>query len=291
MAGALFPRDTEIEQLLVGPESVAWRITSDVRLNLAVLYPLLLQVAHPTVDAGVADFSEFERNPWERVVRTIDYLSILVYGGADAVAAGRRLRAVHRRFRGTRVDGTPYSALEPGAYAWVHATLLDSFVRASARFSNPMTPAETERFYLEYRGLGRLIGIRERDLPPTWAEFCAYFRRTARRTLERTASVGRVLDALKDAPAPPMPIPGAVWPAIKLPARRALWLGGVGMIDDTIRRRLNLRWSTVDEVQFRMLGAASRGMSPVLPASFKVSGPEHLRMREKAIARKLLGRV
>ena len=54
MAGALFPSDTEIDRLLVGPESVAWRSTSDVRLNFAVLYPLLLQVAHPTIDVAVA---------------------------------------------------------------------------------------------------------------------------------------------------------------------------------------------------------------------------------------------
>jgi uncharacterized protein (DUF2236 family) len=56
--GMIFPSEAELDQLVLGPESVAWRTTSDVRLNLAMLYPLLLQVAHPTVDAGVADFSE-----------------------------------------------------------------------------------------------------------------------------------------------------------------------------------------------------------------------------------------
>lgn len=45
-----------------------------------------------------------------------------------------------------------------------------------------MSRAETERFYGEYRGLGRLIGVRERDLPETWPQFCVYFRRTARST-------------------------------------------------------------------------------------------------------------
>jgi len=42
MAGALFPSDTEVDRLLVGPESVVWRAASDVRLNFALLYPLLL---------------------------------------------------------------------------------------------------------------------------------------------------------------------------------------------------------------------------------------------------------
>ena len=70
-----------------------------------MLYPLLLQVAHPTVGAGVRDYSDFEQRPWNRLLRTIDYVSLLVYGGRDAIAAGRRLRDVHKRFRGVREDG------------------------------------------------------------------------------------------------------------------------------------------------------------------------------------------
>src|SRR5450759_3804335 len=81
------------EALLVGPESACWRYASDARLYLVMLYPLLLPVAHPTV-----------------------------------AAAGRRLRALHKGFRGQRGDGQRYCALEPRAYAWVHATLLHTYV-------------------------------------------------------------------------------------------------------------------------------------------------------------------
>jgi len=286
MAGALFPSDTEIDRLLVGPESIAWRSTSDVRLNFAVLYPLLLQVAHPTIDAAVSDYSDFDQRPWDRLLATADYLNLLVYGGRDAVAAGRRLHALHRRFHGTRADGTPYSALEPAAYAWVHATLLDTFVRASACFSTPMTPPEADRFFREYRGLGRLIGVRERDLPATWTQFRAYFRRTARYRLSRTASVDRVLNAIRDAAAP---IPKPFWRAIELPARRALWLGGIGLMDAETRRRLSIPWSRVDGTEFALLSMLSRSLSPVLPASLKITGPEHLRIRRPMIAQGPLG--
>src|SRR3989440_12913579 len=85
---ALFPSDEELDQIIVGPDSVSWRRTSDARLYLAMLYPLLLQVAHPTVGAGVRDYSDFERRPWERLLRTIDYVSLLVYGRGGA-ARGR----------------------------------------------------------------------------------------------------------------------------------------------------------------------------------------------------------
>ncbi|MDQ6841218.1 MAG: oxygenase MpaB family protein, partial [Actinomycetota bacterium] len=99
MAAGLFPTESELDQLILGPDSVAWRIASDVRLNMVMLYPLLLQVAHPTVSAGVVDF---EQRPWERLVRTLDYVNVLIYGGREAAAAGRRLRTLHRRFKGVR---------------------------------------------------------------------------------------------------------------------------------------------------------------------------------------------
>jgi uncharacterized protein (DUF2236 family) len=285
----VFPTDVELDGLLLGPDSVAWRATSDLRLNVAILYPLILQVAHPTVDAGVTEHSDFERRPWDRLLRTMDYVSVLVYGGRDAAPAGRRLRQLHRRFRGTRVDGTRYSALEPKAYAWVHATLLATYVHGHARFGSPMTPDDTHRFYAEYRGLGRLIGVRDRDLPDTWPEFQAYFRRTARSTLTRTDSLERVLNTIDHVDAPPTPITGRLWPVIRLPASRIARLGGIGLLEPAVRRRLGLAWSPLDEAQFRALGIVSRGLGPVMPARLKVTGPEHLRVRTRAIAEGPLG--
>lgn len=285
----LFPSDSEAERLILGPDSVAWRATSDLRLYLGMLYPLLLQVAHPTVDAGVAEHSEFEQRPWDRLLRTVDYVSLLVYGGPEAIAAGRRLRSLHKRFRGASADGSRYSALEPAAYAWVHATLIDTYVRTNARFGRPLTPSEIDRFYREYRGLGRLIGVRERDLPPSWLEFRAYFDATARATLTRTGSVARVLATIHDPGPPPMPITARLWPAVKFPARRAVWLGGIGIMDPWLRRRLGIGFSPLDEAQFRALGVLSRATNPIMPAGLKAIGPGHLRWRSAEIANGPLG--
>jgi len=287
----VFPSDEELDGLILGPDSVAWRITSDLRLNVAMLYPLLLQVAHPTVDAGVTDHSDFDQRPWDRLLRTMDYVSMLVYGGRDAVAAGRRLRELHKRFKGTKPDGTRYSALEPDAYAWVHATLIATYVHANAHFGSPMTMAETDRFYVEYRGLGRLIGVRERDLPPSWPQFQTYFRRTARTKLERTRSVQRVLDTVSHAGAPPTVITGRLWPAIRLPARRMLWLSGIGLLEPAVRRRLDIDWNALDEAQFRVLSAFVKRLGPAMPESLKVSGPGHLRWRQAEIESGPLGRA
>ena len=81
---------------------------------------------------------------------------MLVYSGREAVAAGRRLRELHKRFRGNRADGTRYSALEPEAYAGVHATLLE--------------PAVSRRLGLRWTAIDaaqpRVLGVVSRGLGP-----------------------------------------------------------------------------------------------------------------------------
>jgi uncharacterized protein (DUF2236 family) len=268
---------------------VSWQVTSDPRLHVTMLYPLLLQAAHPTVGAGITDYSDFDRRPWDRLMRTIDYLSLLVYGGQDAAEAGRRLRALHSQFKGVREDGRAYHALEPDAFAWVHATLIETYVVGHAHFGRPLRPPEVERFYAEYRGLGRLIGVRERDLPPTWSGFRAYFEGMVSHELVRTTAVDRVLASIRGAPPPPLPIPGALWSAVRLPAARVVRLGGVGLMSGDLREGLGIGWSRADEAQFRILGALSRSLTPVLPTSLRVTGPAELRWRRGDIARGPLG--
>jgi uncharacterized protein (DUF2236 family) len=289
MPRELFPSEPEALSLLVGPESVAWRFGSDPRLYSTILYPLLLQVAHPTVGAGVRDYSDFEERPWNRLMRTIDYVTLLIYGGPEAIQVGRRLRGLHKGFRGTREDGSQYYALEPAAYAWVHATLIDAYVAGHAQFGRPMRLDERERFYEEYRGLGRLLGVREADLPPDWRSFRAYFNSVTENDLVRTGSVDRVLRSVHGPVPPPLPVPGTLWRAMRIPARRALVLGGIGLLPPSLRQRFAVRWSLRDEAEFRSFSAASRALTPVMPGRLRITGPAQLRWRQAAIARGPLG--
>jgi uncharacterized protein (DUF2236 family) len=171
----------------------------------------------------------------------------------------------------------------------VHATLLETYVSGRAYFCGPLRREEIERFYGEYRGLGRLIGVRAHDLPPTWTEFREYFDAVARAVLVRTEAVATVFDAVHNAAAPPVQVPDQLWRAVRIPARRALWLGGVGLLTPALRRRLEVSWSLLDEAQFRVLGRFARGISPLMPQALRVMGPDHLRWRRHAIAHGPLG--
>ena len=70
-----------------------------------------------------------------------------------------------------------------------------------------MRPDQIDRFYREYRGLGRLIGVRERDLPDDYASFTHYFKTTCEEQLVRTASVDRVIEATQGEVPAPLPMP------------------------------------------------------------------------------------
>jgi uncharacterized protein (DUF2236 family) len=131
--------------------------------------------------------------------------------------------------------------------------------------------------------------VRERDLPPTWTGFRAYFDEMVAEGLVRTQSVARVLETIRHAPAPPVRVPDLVWRAISLPAGQALWLGGAGLMSPSLRARLGVSWSGLDEAQFRTLGTLSRSLTSVLPKRLKVMGPAQLRWREGAITHGPLG--
>lgn len=284
---ALFPADEEVDGLAVGPESLTWQFGSDLRLFLTMLYPLLLQVAHPTVGAGVRDYSDFEQRPFNRLFGTLDYLLVLQYGGRDAAAMGRRLREMHKGFKGIRPDGEPYYALEPGAYAWVHATLLDAYVSGHAYCGRPMTRPQVEQFYKEYKGLGRFVGVREPDLPPDWDGFRAYFDDVVANELEHTESVDRVLRAISGVTIPRLP--SVVVRAVRMPARRLLYVCGVGLLPEILRERCEIRWTRRDARDFRAIGATARRLTPIMTRGMLISGPSQLRWRRRAIARGPLG--
>lgn len=285
-SSSVLPPLAEAPALIPPRGGVTWRAAMDARLLAGAGYALLLQVAHPTVGAGVAEHSSFRADPWGRLLRTLDFTSSMVYGGPElAAATGRRVRAMHKAIRGVRPDGQRYHALEPEAYAWVHATLADAIVRGNERFVRPLPPGELETFWAEWRRVGRLVGVRERDLPATWVEFGGYFDAMVADRLTDNPTVHDVLDALASPPPPELRfVTETLWRAARVPAARLVRVGTVGLMPPALRRKLGLDWTRGQELELRALGRLARGASPLLPRSVRAFGPSYLRWRHAAIA-------
>src|SRR4051812_9679912 len=267
--------------------SIAWRYSSDARTLMGAGAALLLQVAHPTVAAGVREHSSFQRDPWGRLLRTLDHTNLLLYGGPDAArVTGERLREMHKRIKGVAPDGRRYHALEPEAYAWVHATLAWVIVDAHRVFGRRMSPGQIDRFWAEWRDLGGLLRVRDRDLPETWGEFREYVDWMVDERLEDSDVVQTVLRTLTAPAQPPAPwLPDAAWRVLRLPAARTLELATAALLPERLRRRVGLRLTDRDRVELALLSGVSRRATPVMPAGLRRTGPGYLQWRSEAIAR------
>lgn len=288
MATTVLPPVDEAAAFAVAPDSITWQRAGDARALFGAGAALLMQVSHPTVAGGVREHSDFVTDPWGRLFRTLDFTNLLVYGGPDAAAAtGRAIREIHKTIKGVDPSGRRYHALEPAAYAWVHATLAEAIVASHARFGRPFTAAQTEEFWAQWRGLGRLLGVRDRDLPEGWAAFQDYLAATIDTELEDNDVVRLVLDSLTDPASPPIPLlrgPRA-WRFVRAPATRTMRLATVGLIPPALRARLGLSWTAAQDRELRVVGAVARATTPVLPGRLRAMGPGYLKLRREAIGR------
>jgi uncharacterized protein (DUF2236 family) len=277
----VLPSDEEVLGLLPGPGSITWTRAGDARTLIAAGYALVLQVAHPTVGAGVAEHSDFRVHPWDRLLRTLDLTSALIYSEpAAAAAVAREVRARHTSIKGVRPDGSRYHALEPPAYSWVWASLFGSIVAAHERFGIPLRGEDRERFWSEWRQLGRLLGVRDRDLPPTLAGFDAYWEHMVRDVLADNDSVQGVIATLASPPVPSrLRYAAPAWRLGTLPGARALQLATVGLLPAVLRVRFGLRWSLAKECELRAIAAASRSLTPLMPRPMREFGPSYLHWR------------
>jgi uncharacterized protein (DUF2236 family) len=283
----IMPPAGDWESLAPHPGTISWRYAGDARLLLAAGYALLLQVSHPTVGAGVSEHSQFRDDPWGRLLRTLDYTYTMVYGGPRAAGMmGRRIRSFHKQIRGIRADGRHYHALEPEPYAWVHATLAEAIVVAHGRFGRPLTTEQRQQFWTEWRSLGRMLGVREGDLPVDWLGFRAYFEEMIDGRLEHTGAVDEVLESLAR-PGPPalVLLQGRGWTAVRAPLGHVLGLTTAGLLTPALRERFDVPWTRANDVELRALGAVLRSATPLMPSWLRNTGSSYLRWRQHAIAR------
>jgi uncharacterized protein (DUF2236 family) len=282
----VLPTLEEARDLVPRPGGHVWRLAGDIRNLGTAGYAVLLQVAHPTVGAGVGQYSGFIDDPWGRLLRTLDYVHGTIYGGPQlAWEIGKRVRGIHRSIKGTKPDGERYHALEPRAYAWVHATLASGLVEGGRLFGTPLRPGEHQDFWEEWLRVGRLIGIRRQDLPERWSEFGAYFDEMVEHDLEDNPTVHLVLESLMQ-PAPPLPdLPPRAWRLMRAPMAGQLRLTTLGMLGPRLREKLSLPWSARDERAFRAYAAASRASTPLIRGPLAEFGPAYVRRRRRQLER------
>src|SRR5262245_28174185 len=250
---------------LYGPGSEAWALNREAMLLLgAGPRALLLQLAHPSVAAGVAEHSDFRADPWRRLQGTLDSYLRIVYGTATAARAEiRRLNELHRT-----ITGPSYRARDPELSLWVHATLVDSTIVVADAWLEPLSRGRRRRYYAESLPIGRAFGIPPALLPPDLEAFEAYLDRSM--APDGPVQVSPTARELAHAVLHP-PLGPVLPPLAAVPAAAYAWTlwPSVGLLPDAIRAAYGLRWGPLERAVSTWLVAGWRAWRPILPATFR----------------------
>lgn len=246
---------------LFGPESVSWRIDREVLVLAGGSCALLMQLAHPSVAAAVAQHSDFQADPFARLRRTLVASYAVVFGStARAERAISRMNVIHASISGTVPEtGERYAAVDPSLLLWVHATLVDTAIRVYDRFVAPLTDDEAEAYHTEAREIALRLGVPEASLPRSLAELRAEMARLIGSGEVAVSATARELA-----------------PAVLYPTRfppRPIWdlahLVSLAVVPSAIRDGYGIPWPSRRERGVNLLAAATRRLLPLVPAPLR----------------------
>jgi uncharacterized protein (DUF2236 family) len=163
-------------------DSMFRRIHRERAVALSGPRALLMQAAHPLAVFGLLAHSSALDEPYERLARTAQTMDTIAFGSrADADRITRRVRAMHRRVSGRLPEpigpyaaGTTYRADDPRLLLWVLFTLVDSAMVVYRRYVHSLSRAQEAAFWEDYKVVGRLFGLKARDMPATIEDLDAY---------------------------------------------------------------------------------------------------------------------
>ena len=183
---------------LFGPRSIVWRVHRDRSFPLAAIRSLMVQALHPLAMAGVAQHSDWQRDPFGRLAATAGYVLTVTYGDtAAAENAAARVRAVHTHVRGTdAVTGLVYRAEDPELLLWVHAGMVDSIAHVVQRYGRALDAADTDRYVAEMAYFAEIIGVPATRVPASVPALREYLEAVELRRVTPAASdaIAIVLD-------------------------------------------------------------------------------------------------
>lgn len=242
---------------LFGPGSISWRIDRELIVLAGGSCALLMQAAHPVVAAGVVEHSTYATDPFGRLLRTLTSSFDVVFGGRSrAEATLRRINAIHRSICGRLTADRAYSAMEPDALLWVHATLVDTALRMYGRFVAPLSADEEQAYHRECARVAQHLGVPPDRIPPTIGELrhwmdCSIADGTVRVTPHARHIARTVLR------------PVAILPRVAWDAAHLLSLS---TLPAPLRQQYGIRWSAARERGVDRIAGFTRAALPWVPS-------------------------
>ena len=221
---------------------------------------LLLQVAHPLVAAGVAEHSDFRRDPIGRLMRTLNTTLAMVFGPtAQASAALARVDRRHLAVRGTAADGRRYDAHDPRLVVWVQTTLVLVSLRLYEAVLGQLSDADRDAYWDEARFFALRLGATEDTMPRTYADLLRYERdMLATEVIPDANAVAVARDVLRPMPWLPRPL---LWGSLAFTS---------AFVPPSLRLAFGLPWRARERLFYRAVIVTLRSVVPLLPERIRV---------------------
>ena len=257
---------------MYGPDTVTWRVNREVALLAGGGRALLLQVGHPKVGAGVEQHSNYEKDPFGRLFRTLDITTKIVFGDPEtSEQASARLTRRHKYVNGQTEDGEPYDARDPELLTWVWATLVDTALLIHDRLLKPLSESQKATYYEEQKRFLEACGAPAETAPGTWQDFRAYFDRMVEGELAATPAAKAVWRSIERPSVVPRPLLPVFWPNGLITA---------GLLPESLREAFGFPWTPARRRALDAALAAGRTAIPLLPSPVR-HFPEYRRARTR----------
>ncbi len=255
---------------LFGPGSVTWKLNREQAVLLAGPAAAVLQVAHPQVARGVAEHSRFQEDAAGRLVRTLDAVYAVAFGGIDEVNhVKERVERAHRAVR-----GPGYNAFDPEAQLWVLATLIMGSYEMGRRVTGPLSMEERDRFLEENRRFGEVFGLNRERLPEGWVAFEAYWYGMLEGDLLGSEPVCGEMARAVVRPRKPWTF------RVLSPVLEGL---AVGLMPERLIGRLGLCRGGTSRLLWAMVGGALKHVAPRLPGRIRFAQAYHQACRRLGV--------
>jgi len=72
--------ESEIDTGFFGPDSITWRINRETTVLFGGAKALLMHAAHPLIAAGARQTGGYKKDPWARLLSTLQLQNLVTFG-------------------------------------------------------------------------------------------------------------------------------------------------------------------------------------------------------------------
>lgn len=249
-----------------GPDSITWTVNQEITVLFGGARALLMHAAHPLVSAGARQTALYSRDPWARLIRTLQLQNLVTFGTKEeAAAAAHRINKLHEVINGIdEVTGERYDALDPELLLWVHAALEVSSVWFFEKTVRPLSASERQRYHEESMIAAELVLLDRKDMPPTYDATVQYVETIlASDALRMTDVAAEVAELIRTGPVPWQLKP--VWAFISFAA--------FGTLPDSLKELYGVTWGPWRQRWLGMNLWFLGRLRPLLPRRYRLIGP------------------